>query len=332
MTIYDIAKMAGVNASTVSRVINGKPGCGKEKREMILALLKEYNFIPDETARNLVNQHNNTIGILTDDLQSAHMNEAIAILQKELLNNGYHCYIGYVKRGAESVENGIRDLVSHKVEGALLLGMSFHDSKSVEPEIEKYMPEKPVVMVHQLGKFTRENIYVIGADETNGVRRCVELLLGRGRKNLMMIIDRGRTSAGKLKKTFEQTVAELGEGVTATVYADVPYRGPDAESTVSSILAANPGVDGLFCTHDRIAINAIYALQDLGRNVPGDVSVIGEDNSDLCKVCRPKLTSMDTMLQETTLLSAKTLIDVLDGKRRAHRVTLEMDVKFRDSL
>lgn len=334
MTIYDIAAIAGVNASTVSRVINGKPGCGKKKREEILALLKQYNFIPDETARNLVTQRNHTIGILTDDLHSAHMNEAIAILQNELLSAGYHCYVSCVNdaQKPDAVEQGFRDLASRRVEGVLLLGRCFHNHQVLEPEVDKYLPDKPVILVNQTQPPQRENIYAIGASEPRGIRRCVELLVRRGRKKLMLVVDRGRTSAPQLKQAFEEAVTVYGGNITGCTVTDVPYRGTNGEEIAERIMVQHPEVDGVMCTHDRIAINVIYALQGLGREVPRDVSVIGEDNSELCKVCRPKLTSLDTMIQKITLLSAETMLNSLEGRPCQRHVSLEMEVHHRDSV
>lgn len=334
MTIYDIAEIAGVNASTVSRVINGKPGCGKKKREEILALLKQYNFIPDATARNLVSQRNHTVGILTDDLHSTHMNEAIAILQNELLSAGYHCYLSYVNDGTspDAVEQGFRDLASRRVEGVLLLGQCFHDHQALEPEIIKYLPDKPVVLVNQTQPSQLENIYAIGANEPRGIHRCVELLVSRKRSNLMLLIDRGRTSTLQLKQAFEEALTKYGSEIAGCTVADVPYRGTEGEETALTIMQQHPEVNGIMCTHDRIAINAIYALQSLGREVPGDVSVIGEDNSELCKVCRPKLTSLDTMIRQITLLSAETILCAMEGRPCSHYVSLEMEMHHRDSV
>ena len=82
MTIYDIAKIAGVSASSVSRVVNGKPGVNSATREKIQALLKEHNYVPDTNARNLVTQSNKTIGILTDDLDTAHQMDGCHHLEK----------------------------------------------------------------------------------------------------------------------------------------------------------------------------------------------------------------------------------------------------------
>ena len=72
MTIYDIAKEAGVSASTVSRVMNGKPGIGEKTRKKIQNLLKKYNYVPNESARSLSTSETRLIGILLEDTRNAH--------------------------------------------------------------------------------------------------------------------------------------------------------------------------------------------------------------------------------------------------------------------
>ena len=91
-------------------------------------------------------------------------------------------------------------------------------------------------------------------------------------------------------------------------------------------------MDGLLCVNDSIAIGAMYALKDLGKRIPEDVSIIGEDNSESCDACRPKLTSMDPMLAVDTVMSANILVDVLSGVSRNRSVVLEMEIVERETL
>ena len=72
MTIYDIAKEAGVSASTVSRVVNNKPGVHPSTKEKIEKLLKKYHYSPNEMARGLIKQSNHMIGILVADIRNVH--------------------------------------------------------------------------------------------------------------------------------------------------------------------------------------------------------------------------------------------------------------------
>ena len=91
MTIYDIAKEAGVSASTVSRVINNKPGIKAETRHKIQELLKKYNYTPDAAARGLVMQSTKMIGILIVDIRVTHHTESAFVIEKELTKLGYCC-------------------------------------------------------------------------------------------------------------------------------------------------------------------------------------------------------------------------------------------------
>ena len=93
MTIYDIAKEAGVSASTVSRVINNKPGVRKETKKKIQQLLAKYNYSPNEAARGLVTQASKIIGILVDDIRTIHHTDGAYIIERELVKLGYCCII-----------------------------------------------------------------------------------------------------------------------------------------------------------------------------------------------------------------------------------------------
>lgn len=82
MTIYDIAKEAGVSASTVSRVVNGKPGVHPLTKEKIVGLLEKYNYSPDDTARGLIKQKNRLIGILVADIRNVHYTDGAYTVEK----------------------------------------------------------------------------------------------------------------------------------------------------------------------------------------------------------------------------------------------------------
>ena len=91
MTIYDIAKEAGVAASTVSRVINNRPGIGEETRRRVRDLLEKYHYTPNEAARGLVTQCSRSIGILIVDFRVSHHTESVYVIERELTARGYCC-------------------------------------------------------------------------------------------------------------------------------------------------------------------------------------------------------------------------------------------------
>lgn len=90
-TIYDIAKEAGVSASTVSRVVNNKPGVNENTRKKVQQLLEKYNYIPNEAARGLVTQSSRIIGILIEDIRVVHHTESAYVIEQEMTRLGYTC-------------------------------------------------------------------------------------------------------------------------------------------------------------------------------------------------------------------------------------------------
>lgn len=333
MNIYDIAKLTGVSASTVSRVANGKPGVGKKKRELIEEALRQYHYVPDEMARSLVNQKSQTIGILTDDLDSRRQNEGTAQIENVLMSNGYYCFTKYIGNADNAIENGISDLAKRRVEGALLLGVSFREHRKLASAVERYLPDVPVVLVYQNSRFERENIYSVGADEKKGFRLCVDHLAQKGRKNIVLFIDRGRYSEKPIISYFQEAVSSYADlGMTGWISSGIEPTVSGGQNEMRRMLMLHPNIDGVLCAQDSIAIGAMYACMDYGKRVPEDISVIGEDNSALCEACRPKLTSLDTMVSDCTITSARVLVDVLRGVACSHEIHYEMRLKKRGSL
>ena len=331
MTIYDIAREAGVSASTVSRVINKKSGVGEKTRLRIQALVDKENFILDENARNLVMQKTHTIGILTDDTHSLHPNLSLVNAQNAILRTGYYCFVKYIGKDDNALEDAIKDMAMKKVEGVMMMGVTFHNHELLSDLIKRYLQTVPVVLVHQINHPDLENVYAVGADEKKGIEKCVELLHERGRKNIGLMIDKDRASSLIIENAFLRAAGRYKD-VTAYVYRDVQSSRNAGGETARKILKEHPDIDGLLCVNDMIAIGASYALQDLGKRIPEDISIIGEDNSELCEACKPRLTSLDPMLGVTPVFSAHILVDVLQGIHRNHSITVEVDVVNRETL
>ena len=331
MTIYDIAKMAGVSASTVSRVINGKPGVGEKKRKEILALLENSNYTPDINARNLVSQRTHTIGILMDDIESKNQSLGLSRAENEVMKHGFYCFSKYIGKGPDALETGIRGLAENKVDGALLLGVFFTNHAVLKGLIERYLPEIPVVLVHQTERIDLDNVYSIGASEGLGFERCVRRLAERGRKNIVMFIDRNRFSGQRILGYFETAVAQY-PGSKGWVYRDIEPRVSCGEEIMERVLQEHPEVDAILSASDAIAIGAMYTAMDRGRRVPEDISVIGETNSLMCEACRPRLSSLDTMLNLTSPMAAQMLVDILSGRNSAKKIVMDMELVERESI
>ena len=285
VTIYDIAKLAGVSASTVSRVINEYPHVKKSTRARVLKLLDEYHYVPNETARGLVNQSTRMIGILISDIRTTHHTDGVYYIEQELSKQGYSCLIYNTGSSKKDQTRYIQLLSQRKVEAAVLMG-SIYQTEVVNWAVQTFLPSTPVVLCN--GYLEAPNVYSLIADERNGVCDCVELLARKGRERIAFVVNH-YTPSNRLKQ----------EGYRAT----------------QQLMQDHPNLDGIIFSEDILAAAGVHALSDLKVRVPDDVGVIGINNSQYAELCVPALTSLDNMLHDLSLTAARNIRALLDGER-----------------
>lgn len=324
-TIYDIAEMADVSASTVSRVINKKPGVRAETREKIERLLKEYNYIPNETARGLVNQSTKIIGILIADIRTTHHTDAVYFIERELSKQGYCCLILNTGTDEKEQTHYIQLLSQRKVDAAIFIG-SIYQTKAVQQAVQTYLPATPVVLFN--GYLNAPNIYGVIADEQGGVLDCVKLLAEKGRRHLAFITDRDTPSNLLKRRGFETGMALYCP--EQPVYV-TRLDNMDAYAATRQLMQAHPEVDGIIYAEDLLALAGIRALYDLHFYIPDHVSVVGINNSRYAQNCIPLMTSLDNMLGDLSMTAVRSLMQILQGERVNKKMTLGTEIVERES-
>lgn len=318
MTIYDIAKEAGVSASTVSRVINNKNGIHPETRKKIQKLLTKYNYSPSETARGLVNKASKIIGILLADIRTIHHTDGAYFIERELTKLGYCCIIFNTGTDDESKAEYIKILSRRRVEGAVLIGSSFQ-TDTVKRAIEKYLCNVPIIIAN--GYLDLPNVYGVLADEQDGVVNCVKLLFKKGHMRPAFVIDLHTPSNNLKQLGFEQAVKSLGFKGEPWIYkTESTLEG--AYNTTKSIVKEHPDVDGIIYAVDLLAAGGARALTDMGISIPEQISLIGIDNSIYAEISNPKLTSLDNKLLDLSITAARILKDSLRGRQTANKILI----------
>jgi LacI family transcriptional regulator len=327
MTIYDIARSAGVSASTVSRVINDKPGVRDTTKKRVKQLLAQYNYSPNAAARSLVNKTSKMVGILIADIRTIHHTDGAYIIQQELTELGYFCIILNTGTQDKSKAEYIKILSQRRVEGAILIGSTFQ-TEAVAKAIRTYLPTQPIVMSN--GFLDLPNVTSVVADEKGGVSRCVDLLVQKGHRRLAFVID-SYTVSNNLK------LQGFLEGLQANNLAGGPlvYESgsslQDAYETTQAILREHPDVDGILYVVDLLAAGGVRALTDLGYQIPGQVAVFGIDNSIYGEICNPRLSSLDNKLVELSTIAGRNLIDALQGRKVTKKMLIFSSIQERET-
>ena len=328
MTIYDIAAKAGVSASTVSRVINGKAGINAKTREKVQALLKKYNYSPNETARGLVNQATRSIGILVADIRNAHHTDGAYFIERELEKEGY-CSIIF-NTGAEEHDkiNYVRQLAQRRVDGAVFIGSSFQ-SPAIAAAISQYLAGVPVVLVN--GYLELPNVYGVLAEEEVGVGHCVELMAEKGHHKLAFVLN-SQTPSNALKlRGFATAMQALGTAPKDMWVYNAENSLKGGYDCTTKILEQHPDVEGIIFAVDLLAAGCVRACLDANVAVPGRIAVMGIDNSIYGELCYPRLSTLDTRLAEQSMTAARILKSALEGEESAHKVMLFSEIVERET-
>ncbi len=327
VTIYDIAKMAGVSPSTVSRIINNYPHVKKATRARVQKLLQEYHYIPNEAARGLVTQASRIIGILISDIRTTHHTDGVYYIEREFVQQGYCCLIFNTGTDEREQARYIQLLSQRKVEAAVLMG-SIYQTDAVKNAIETYLPTTPVVICN--GYLDSPNVYGLIADEQSGVFDCVKLLTTKGKKHLAYVVDHDTPSNRLKQQGFEAGVASLCEG-TAPIVIRTDETRPGAYEATQKLMQQHPETDGIIFAEDMLALIGIRALTDLRLQIPEQVSVIGINNSVFAENSIPTLTSLDNMLYDLSLTAARNIQAIQQGQRVNKKMMIFSKIIERES-
>ena len=327
VTIYDIAKMANVSASTVSRVVNAKPNVGKKTRAKIMKLLAEYNYIPNEAARGLVMQASHMIGILITDVRTTHHTNGIYYIEQEFSANGYSCLIYNTGRDESNWVRYIQLLSQRKVEAVILMG-SIYQSNIVKDALKTYLPLTPAVICN--GYIDAPNAYGLVADEQNGVADCVQLLKNKERTYPAFLFNQFTPSNEQKRLGYENGMARFYPNQMPIV-KETGNAIKEIYSATCEAFREHPDIDSIVFSEDMLALVGLRALADLGKTVPKDVAVIGINNSQYAEISIPTLTSLDNVIYDIGMNAARNILALLSGRRISKKMLICTEIVERQS-
>ncbi|MBQ6230570.1 MAG: LacI family DNA-binding transcriptional regulator [Eubacterium sp.] len=315
MNIYDIAQMANVSIATVSRVVNNSPKVSEKTRKKVMDIIDRYGYTPNVFAQGLGLNTMHTIGILVPTISDLYISRAVACIEENLHEMGYDIILSCSGYTAKSKEVHIEMLLSKRIDALILVGSTYagsDDETHNTDYIAKAAEEIPVFIIN--GLIDGENIYCNAAEDYRISYDVTKELITRGRKNIIFLTDSKSYSANQKKRGYENALKDAG----LTVYRDHMLFMKNDIDMVRSLFCNYDYLDydAVFATDDAMAIGVLKYLESIGKKVPAEVSVIGYNNSQLCKCTTPELTSVDNKVELVALQTVNSLKEVLNGNDR----------------
>lgn len=325
MTIYDIAKEAKVSISTVSRVINNKGNVDPKIKKRVENVLKKHKYQPNAIARGLATQTMQTIGVLVPDIRDSHYASIAYRIEQELKSRDFNVIICNVAE-VEEISDSLLMLQKRGVDGVILIGSPFI-SEMTRKAVSGITEEIPVVFAN--GDLDLKDIGSVVIDINQGIQLAITHLYNLGHRQIVFVRFSDKISALKKEEGFYNAVKKLDDMKDSKAY----YC--EDETTLSdfirTIMGSNNTPTALLLESDWAAIKCIKTLHELNLEVPGDISIIGFNNSKYCEISYPPLTSVDNKLDEIGKVAAKIIHDFIVDKKKMKHIVIEPDLCIRKS-
>lgn len=282
-TIKDVAKMAGVSVSTVSRVINESGYVGLETRKLVENSMRILGFSPNGIARGLVSGRTASIGLLIPDVSNPFFADVARGTEDAAIQSGYSLILCNSDWKLERERMYLDTLRGKWVEGVVIAG-----SRSSEQQLKEAIGSLPFVLVDRKSK----NIGVsVWSDNILGAEKATEHLLNAGCQNIVHITGPEFSPSGMARLKGFKNVMTRSDKKFSIFPGDFRHKGGYVAGL--ELLAGKNKPDGIFAANDLMAIGVIQAAQSLGLNVPNDVMVIGYDNIAMAEYVSPKLSTIE---------------------------------------
>ncbi len=340
VTIRDVAERAGVSRSTVSLVLNKSPLVKEETRALVLAVIKEMNYVPNNNARGLSNKTMNSLGVII-------MNESQPSNSYNFDNHSGLCAYNIsngIMSGLADTDYGIiteafcsvaepdrlpKIIGNRRVDGAFIVGSPY------APELVANMKKTGIPFVLVGVNSYEQDADSVLADPGEGSALAIRYLVETGHKRICFLNCPTRFRSYYVRKHgVEQLVKELGVEYNPEWFLSCEHnQGASAYKTMTAFLDTGARPDAIVAANAPLALGAMRRLHELGIRVPEDVSIIPYEDSVLCGYAVPALTAINIQKEKLGQLAAKLLLERMkDPDRPYQKIVVPPYMTFRDSV
>lgn len=308
--LEDVAKLAQVSKTTVSRVLNKRGYLSQETIDRVYQAMQELNYQPNAVARQLYKQQTDIIGLLFPTIANPFFGELSEALEKRLYNEGFQVLVGNSMNNPKKEAHYLNQLLTQQVDG-LIVGT--HNQGIAEYKYQNL----PIVAIDRR---MNQDIPIVGSDNYKGGELATTRLLDKGAKYILhtngpIALE---TPAMRRRVAYEDTM--LKNNLTPqTITLDFNITYEKKRQIFKEMFLAHPKVEAVFAANDVDAALIMQVARTMGRKVPEDLLVIGYDGTQMIQNILPELTTIIQPIEDIAL----TAVDVLQKRINKQETELE---------
>lgn len=327
VTIFEVAKHAGVSYGTVSRVINDSKHVKPETRERVQAAMLELGYVANRQARGLAGGSSQTVGVLVPDLGTGYIGEIMRGIDAELSLANYDLMLYTTHRTTTKEASHIASLVRGMADG-LLLVLPRNPTDYIGLLTERNFP---FVLIDHQG--TGKSCPAVGATNWQGAYNATEYLLKLGHERIGFIT--GSMDLGGAVDRLDGYKAALHTShirFDASLVYEGTFFQPDGFAGANALLDLPVPPSAIFSSNDVMAMGAMDAVRSRGLRIPEDISILGFDDIPQAALVHPALTTVRQPLEQMGRVATLMLLDMLkDRENVSSRIELPTELVIRES-
>lgn len=318
ITIYDIAKEAGVSPATVSRVLTRNARVRPEKREKVEALIAKYNFKPNVLAKGLADTRTKTIGVLAADVRNPYYAALFVACEQAAREAGYTVVLYNSLGKTENEVELLGKLHEQKVGAIIQLGGRADDLVSSSEYVELINDIMSTIPVIVTGKLDGTRCHAVRIDSMKAMELLMKHLLGLGHRKIALVGGRQDVLATFEKhQKYKQMLRENKIPYDPElVSSDGRYDFETGYRQMNEMLAKRNDMTAVIAVNDSAAMGVMKSLNEHGIRIPQDMSVVSYDNTYMAEMATPRLTSIDYNYEEYGKKLIDTSIAVIEGRKK----------------
>lgn len=329
LQMADIARLAGVSVSTVSRALNGSPLVNDETRGRVAQLARSLNYTINLSAQNLRLRKNQTVAVVVPyDAQSRqHISDPfflsiVGSIADALTDRGYDMLLSRVD--AEQLDSAAALYDGGKAIGIVIIGQwRHHDQLNA-------LAARKVPVVVWGGQLPQQLYCSVGGDNVDGGLQATQHLLRLGRRRIVFVGDAQLPEVQLRREGYLHALRAAGIEPDAKLELPVPFEVIAARAALDRLCAGRVRFDAVMACSDLLALQAVQAVRAVGRRVPDDVAVVGYDDMPVAAWSDPPLTTVHQPVAQAGIEIVDALLTLLRGERAPPR-TLPVHLVLRDS-
>ncbi len=310
LTLKDLARMAGVHPSTVSRVLNNDRSIrlSESTRERVLRLAREHGYRPHRVARSLKRRETLVLAIMIPDITNPFFSTLFRGVEDSAADQGYNVILCNTDDRPERQEQYLQVLGEGHVDGLIIA-----TARGTDPSLRRLVQQGlPFVLVNRWSEDPPASC-VIG-DDRGGTRAAMVHLLRLGYRRIAHLAgDPSILTARERLAAYQQTMADHGVPVSDLLLAEAGFTEEGGYKAMQKLLQ-RAAPEAVFAVNDMAAIGAYQAIKEAGLRVPDDIAVVGFNDISLAARMDPPLTTVRLPLYEMGRAAADLLVRLLRGE------------------